>query len=312
MDGLRLAGDLRLTERDRYIGLRLTQSFSAFKGRVSGYAQVDADHGLSGSRRNQTDTRYRLGIQAHKPLANGGLGGQFSIDRDADTTLYMLGGTVDTDQGSANVNLIRSAPQSMTRWTANARTQLVLTPRGLHLGGQSGQTTGLKIVNQSKGSGKLMALIDGAATVSVPAGATRFVALPAYKTYAVSLHPENGAALSGDEAQKTLVLYPGNVPALTARFTQITTAYGQIVDVFGNPLTAVTVKSRMMQARAEADGRFQIDVSDQDHSLDVLQGGKTVCQVRLRALDLNAPVFNLGKVRCLNAATTASRTVAPR
>ncbi|MFN3228589.1 MAG: CS1-pili formation C-terminal domain-containing protein [Asticcacaulis sp.] len=310
--GLRLAGDLRVTERDRYVGLRMTRSFDAFMGKLSGYAQMDADYGLRGPRRHQTDTRYRVGLQANQPLANGALSGQLSIDRAEGATLYMLGGMVDTDKGSASVNATRSDQQPITRWTATTRTQVVLTPQGMTLGGQSGQTSGLTIKNQSKGSGKLLALIDGAQPVSVPPGARRFVALPAYRSYTVSLHPENGAALSGDETQKSVILYPGNVPALTARFTQITTAYGQIVDAFGNPMRAVSLKGQWTNSRIEADGRFQIDLSEADQSLEVIQDGKTVCLIRIQDLKVNEPVFNLGKVQCVNTALTASRTNRPR
>ncbi|MGR2682907.1 TcfC E-set like domain-containing protein [Chromobacterium haemolyticum] len=113
-------------------------------------------------------------------------------------------------------------------------------------------------------------------------GRSTFVAMPAFSQADVQLRnsPKSPANFEIQQAERHLVLYPGNIAAMQPRLRQLVTVFGVLVEN-GRPRSGVVLRNHIGEATTAEDGSFVIDVDKTQPSLEYQMADSSQCQLEL-------------------------------
>ena len=100
-------------------------------------------------------------------------------------------------------------------------------------------------------------------------GETTVVGLAPFFTYDVSLVPRGNSIVDFNNNVRRATLYPGNVVTLNWEVTRVLVAFGQIVDVNGDPIANGLVEGVIGLATTDDFGFFQAELNSSTQSLNV-------------------------------------------
>lgn len=113
-------------------------------------------------------------------------------------------------------------------------------------------------------------------------GRSTFVGMPAFSQVDVQLRnsPKSPANFEIQQAERHLVLYPGNVAAMQPQLRQLVTVFGVLMEN-GRPRSGVILRNHIGQATTADDGSFVIDVDKTQPSVEYRMADNSQCQLEL-------------------------------
>lgn len=226
-----------------------------------------------------------------------GLAGGFT--RELESTTAHAEGTLYSRFGTAHGEIRQDFGGSKrTQFGLSVQTGGVVNRDDAVIGGRDIEESSLVIsIDGNSGGAEFDVLIDGQPRGRVKAGTRLPIFLRPYHAYSVRLRAIDAASVWYDSAAREFTLYPGNAEHVRWHVEHLMTVFGRAVRQDGTPVADATVKARRGISQSNADGFFQIEMSDND-VLSFDSGNGEECSVTIHGINEKRDYASVGKVVC--------------
>jgi hypothetical protein len=280
-----------------YVGIRL---FTA-SGRMSVSATTALKRQSSDDFKGLNRTRGVGDVTASVSFEDQASSGSASagVTRDIDSTIGHAQALFQARMGVARVEFAHEFEgEKRSQFAASVQTGLIVNGQGASLGGREASESAIIVsVDGVKSSDSFDVIIDGQVRGRVTTGGRLPIFLEPYRSYFVKLRPTKPTSLWFDAADRKVTLYPGTVRELVWKARALHTVFGRAVTTAGVPVADAVVKSEIGIGHSDANGQFQVDVSDEAAiKFQTSLGG--ICTVGIAAISPATEYVPLGEVIC--------------
>lgn len=201
--------------------------------------------------------------------------------------------------GRSTVDVLHTPDTDSTNYGANLFTTIIANSSTLSFGGKS--LTHSALVMDIEGETQdayFDVFVNNSKRGSVNIGKKSVVSVHPFDTYEVSLQARGDSLLDFNHQGQTATLYPGNVVTMKWKAARVIIAFGQILDVRGNPVANALIKGVTGIATTDEFGLFQAEIEAGIKKFEV-QTRKYSCNVQLPEFDSTSEIALLGELTCL-------------
>jgi len=187
--------------------------------------------------------------------------------------------------GASHDVLVASSGRQNSSSVATASTTIGFDRRGLAVGGDEGSRSGVIVDVTGTPDGALFDIVvNNARTAVGEVGASRFVGLQPFESYAVKLVPRGVLSNGIGSRVYEFTLFPGNVQRIVVRAESRVLLIAALVDAEGEPLGSAVVEDGDDLFVTAADGLLQAELPvGRSFTVKPLRGGD--CVITVPAVD---------------------------
>ena len=289
-------GDLAFTTAGRsgFLGLSL-QVLGAGSTISSG---IGLRSSKTGDDHDTSSIRTITGAWQVDEVAGGPLGVGAGYEDDAGRKLLSASADLRGDRLALSGDVSRNFGDGNTQYSLGFQTMLAAGNGGISLnGGGAMDSSAVVEVRGARKSDRFEVLVDDTVAGFVAVGKPLSLPLASYRQYKVRLRPAGAAPLRYDDTERTVALYPGNVPRLVWTAEPVVTMFGRIVVSDGTPILGANIAGAKSIGQTDEHGYFQIDAAP-GSALQLEGPDGLACRVVLQTVPDGPGFASVGTLIC--------------